>query len=86
VFIDNIYQGVTPLTVTGLGAGDHIVLIRQDGYADWSATVTTIPDKTVTLAATLAGVAPSPTHAPAPVAGAIGALALCGILALRRRN
>jgi MYXO-CTERM domain-containing protein len=86
VFIDNIYRGITPITVTGLGTGDHSVLIRREGYADWSATVTTIPDKTFTLAATLAGVTPSPTHAPAPVAAALGAIVLCGILVLRRRN
>jgi WD40 repeat protein len=86
VFVDNTYQGIAPLTVTGLAPGEHVLLLKQAGYADWSTTITVIPDTTIALSGTLTAIAPSPTHSPAPVAAIAGALAVCGFLVTRSRK
>lgn len=45
VYVDGIYHGVTmddsPLTVTGLSDGNHLLLLRADGYADLEYPFTT---------------------------------------------
>jgi hypothetical protein len=86
VFVDNTYRGVTPMTVSGLTPGEHLILLRQAGYSDWSTTVTAIPDRTIAISGTLTPAAPSPTHTPAPVAAVAGALLLCGFLATLSRG
>lgn len=84
VFVDNAYHGITPLTAGDLTPGEHVVLVRQTGYADWSTTVTILPGKTITLSTTLVPTAPlAPTQSPAPMAAVAGALAAGAFLIAR---
>ena len=39
IFIDNAYKGLTPLTIDNLQNGNQIVLIKLNGYQDWSRNV-----------------------------------------------
>jgi len=44
IYIDNAYKGLSPATFTGIPNGVHIVLIRVDGYNDWTKSVTVTGD------------------------------------------
>ena len=89
VYVDNLYRGVTPVTVTDLAAGDHVVRLSEDGYVDYTTTTTVAAGQVSPLALTLAA-APTPTPTPAPAPGpvlVIGALAVMAMMGgyLRRR-
>jgi hypothetical protein len=40
VYLDNSIRGVTPVTLEGVSNGPHTVLIRHDGYRDYSEDLT----------------------------------------------
>jgi hypothetical protein len=40
IYIDNVYKGISPATFTGVPNGNHVVLIRSDGYQDLTKNVT----------------------------------------------
>jgi hypothetical protein len=40
LFLDNTFRGITPATLSDIPAGSHVVMARQDGYADAGQTVT----------------------------------------------
>ncbi|MDD5616822.1 MAG: PEGA domain-containing protein [Candidatus Methanoperedens sp.] len=40
VLIDGTSQGSTPLILRTINAGDHRILMKKDGYADYSTTIT----------------------------------------------
>lgn len=40
VYLDNAYKGLTPLTLDAVPNGNHILIIRLDGYDDVSRTIT----------------------------------------------
>ncbi|HWQ66085.1 MAG TPA: PEGA domain-containing protein [Methanospirillum sp.] len=49
IFIDNENTGyITPKTITGIPAGQHIISIKKSGYQDWSKTVTVRAGVTIT--------------------------------------
>ena len=88
-YIDNLFRGYTPVTVTDLSPGDHVVRLSATGYVDYTTTTTVTSGQTAPLAITLSA-APNPTPtsspAPAPVL-VIGVLAaVFGIGALLRRR
>jgi len=39
VYVDNAYRGLTPVTLNDIPNGDHILLLKLDGYQDFSQTV-----------------------------------------------
>ena len=53
VFIDNVFKGVTPLTLTDTPSGYHILHITLPGYEDYTSGVTVEPSKTVLVQANL---------------------------------
>lgn len=53
VFIDNVFKGVTPLTLTETPSGYHILRITLDGYNDYITSITVEPSKTVLVQAVL---------------------------------
>lgn len=78
VFLDNVYAGITPLTISPVTAGSHSLLIKQPGYADWQATETVQSGRVTQVDATL-----SPAPTPTPAGTAIpGLLAILGLIAL----
>ena len=89
VYVDDVYRGATPLTVTDLAPGDHLVRLSATGYVDYSTTTTVTSGQTSPLAIALV-VAPTPTATQAPAPGfasvlcvLISAIGICGYL--RRR-
>ncbi|MGP8255167.1 MAG: PEGA domain-containing protein [Methanoregula sp.] len=87
-YIDNLFRGSTPLTVTDLSAGNHVVRVSAPGYVDYTTTTTVTAGQTSPLAVTLS-VAPSPTMTssapdPALVLGTLAAAFVAGGYMRRR--
>ncbi len=57
VYIDNIYRGLSPLTIPNVNAGSYQVTVRQSGYSDWTQPVQISPGATQTLTAQLQPIA-----------------------------
>jgi PKD repeat protein len=53
VFVDNVFKGVTPLTLTDTASGYHILRIALPGYDDYITSATVEPSKTVLIKAEL---------------------------------
>src|SRR6266508_723865 len=53
VFIDRQYVGETPLQLTKMRAGSHLVRIERNGHQRWTAAVVVTTDKKVQVSATL---------------------------------
>jgi PKD repeat protein len=70
VFVDNVFKGVTPLTLTDTPSGYHVLLITLPGYNDFTTSVTVESSKTVLVQAVLqeAGAGTVAPTAPATVA------------------
>ncbi len=91
VYLDNIYKGITPLTLTDVPPGTYTMGMKLGGYNDWSTSVQTTAGNTESVSATLtsSSAPPAPTQAkstPATVLGAIVALVLSSFIALRKRR
>jgi hypothetical protein len=51
VYIDNAYKGLTQVGINGIPNGNHLLLIRLDGFQDYSRTVAVMGDaQTITAA------------------------------------
>jgi hypothetical protein len=86
LFLDNIFKGITPVTLSDIPAGSHVVTVKQAGYADASQTVTVTGGQSTPVAISLAEIPPT-TKTPMTALPIIGAIAVIGaILALGRRK
>jgi len=57
VYVDNTYKGLTTVSINAIPNGNHLLLIKLDGYQDYSRTVVVMGDvQTVTAA-----LVPTPT-------------------------
>ena len=85
LFLDNTFRGITPVTLSDIPAGSHVVMARQAGYADASQTVTVTGGQSIPVALGLAEI-PVTTKAPLTGIPVMGALAIAGMfLASGRR-
>jgi hypothetical protein len=71
IFLDNVCRGLTPLTITSVDAGTHTLLLRLQGYNDYSSPVTIAPGQSIQLQAALS---------PIPTTAGCGALLIIGAL------
>jgi hypothetical protein len=53
IYIDTVYKGRTPMTVSNLATGTHILEVDHSGYYDWKSTVDVPAGGTKTISATL---------------------------------
>jgi len=65
-YLDNVYKGVTPLTLSDIPSGSHVVTMKEAGYTDNVQTVTVIGGQSTAVAATLTEVAPTATATKSP--------------------
>lgn len=87
MYLDNVFQGVTPLTLSGISPGSHTVLLTMNGYSDSQMTVNVVAGQVTPLAMTLAENTATPTKkSPLGLASVLVALGGIGILAYRKRN
>ncbi|MFA5268741.1 MAG: PEGA domain-containing protein [Methanoregula sp.] len=86
LFLDNTFRGVTPVTLSDIPAGSHVVMARQAGYSDAIQTVIVTGGASTPVALGLAEI-PVTTKTPLSVVPVIASLALLGcVLALGRRE
>ncbi len=75
IFLDNVCRGVTPLTLPTVEAGTHSLLLRLQGYNDYSSTVSIAPGQSLQVQAALSPIATEAGWSPLLVIGAfLGAL------------
>ena len=100
IYVDNLYKGLTPLTLVGIPNGGHTILLRMNGYQDWQSSVNVAAGSSTDVSGTLAATAasqPTPTAAvtqPAPVqtrspisvVSIISAVGICGAAAILYRK
>jgi PEGA domain len=102
VYLDTLYEGKTPLTITGITPGDHLVELKAPGYYTWNTTVSLPGGSTRTVSAQMISLTPAVTTTAVTVpatptrtstrAGAvpvvvIGALGIAGLAAgIMRKN
>jgi hypothetical protein len=88
IFIDNIFRGYTPATITEIDPGQHQILLKYTGYTDYSGTVSVVSGQTTPLAIGMTPVpTPTPKSASSPALLIGGLLTIFGIvIGLRRRN
>jgi hypothetical protein len=53
VLLDGTNRGTSPVTLTDLSAGDHTLVLKMNGYLDYSTKVTVSTGSTATVTATL---------------------------------
>jgi hypothetical protein len=101
VYLDTLYKGKTPLTITGITPGTHLVELNAPGYYAWNTTISLsggssrtvsaqmislTPGVTTTVVTVPATPTPTPTRAGAVPGVVIAALGVAGIVAGMVRN
>lgn len=83
VYLDDLYKGITPVILNDVSSGDHMVILKLDGYQDWSSPVTITPGGEQIISGTLERKSSGGTGQPAPVAtssaGILPGVVLIGI-------
>ncbi len=82
VFLDNAYRGITPLTISSIEIGSHNLLVRLQGYNDYTTTVTITPGQVVHIQAGLTPIATQTGIAMLVIPGAI----LLALIIFRRKD
>ncbi|MCE5297475.1 MAG: PEGA domain-containing protein [Methanoregulaceae archaeon] len=85
VFMDNVYEGITPLTISSVQPGTHSFLIKLTGYADWEVSEPVQSGQTTQIAATLSPVS-TPTEGPMPATLVLVAVGLLGFVMILRKK
>ena len=62
VYLDNQFRGYTPITITNVASGNHILEYRYSGYQSWSTTATVSSDSSQIYAALVPISAAQPTQ------------------------
>lgn len=69
IYLDNHAIGLTPLCLTDVMRGEHIILIRKDGYQDWIANISVIGGSVGSAEAVLVSAPPSDCLPPTELTG-----------------
>lgn len=83
VFLDNNFIGITPLTINEVGAGSHLLTLKEEGYQDYSTTIQVNTGATSTVAAVLLSTTPTP-RSPLPGIMVLGSLLIVALLVRRK--
>jgi hypothetical protein len=87
VFLDDVYLGVTPVTLPSVSPGSHVILLKNPGYTDWQATIMVQANQNTPVSATMTPAATTaPTQGPLPAGLVLGAVGLVGALLMLRRK
>jgi hypothetical protein len=58
VYLDTAYRGKTPLTITGITPGEHVIELNAPGYHTWNTTVSLPGGTTRTVSAKMLSLTP----------------------------
>jgi hypothetical protein len=97
IYLDNLYKGLTPLTLVAIPEGSHTILLKMNGYQDWQSTVNVAAGSSTDVSGTLAVTtatqpqqtpttavsqpAPLQTRSPVSVITILSAIGICGAAA-----
>ena len=89
VYLDTLYKGKTPLTITDITHGTHLVELNAPGYYTWNTTVSLTGGSTRTVSAQMISLTPAVTPTavttiatPTPTSTRAGAVPVVVIAAL----
>ena len=86
VYLDDVFRGITPVTLSGIAAGSHTVTVKQTGYTESSQTVTVTGGQSTPVVVGLDAVPPT-TKSPVTVVPVVAAFVILGlVLACGRRK
>jgi hypothetical protein len=86
VYLDNIYKGITPTNIDSVTPGAHSLLLKLNGYQDYTSQIQVAAGQTTQVSATLQETGtptPTPTTGSAPLIG-LAAVALLVLLVRRK--
>lgn len=86
LYLDNVFKGVTPLTLSDIPQGQHMVTAKLGGYADASQTVAVTGGQTTPVALGLAGAAATTAKSPLTILPVILGLILVGGAAVLKKR
>jgi len=86
VFLDNAFRGITPITLSDVPDGSHVVLVRIDGYVDQTRTVTVTGTSVTPVTVNLAEIVPTATKSPTGMIPVLLGIVVVGIFAALRRR
>lgn len=90
IYLDDAYEGISPLTIPSVSAGEHRMTVKAPGYQDMTIMVTVLAGQATPVTVSLTAIpptnpSPAPTKSPLPVilsivasAGAVGWYARSG--------
>jgi len=81
VFEDNVFKGISPLTLDSQKPGSYGISLRMDGYQDWQTTVQVTAGQTSQITATM-NAAPTTTTPPTPAPTQAGMIPLTVMTAI----
>jgi hypothetical protein len=87
-YVDNVFRGYTPLTLTDIQPGSHTITLRLAGYQNWQGTVQVNGGQTTTVQGIL-GAVPTTTSTKLPgfgIAVVMVSLAILGGAVYSRRD
>ncbi|MFH0966113.1 MAG: PEGA domain-containing protein [Methanobacteriota archaeon] len=84
MYLDDVYKGITPVTLTRIPVGGHMVLLKLAGYQDWSSPVTVTAGGQELVSGTLERTAPDsgdgkPVATSAAAAGSLPGVVIFGV-------
>jgi hypothetical protein len=84
VLLDNVFKGITPVTLIDIPAGSHVLTLRESGYADATQTVMVTGGQDTPVSVSLAEKVPT-TATPLTLVPVMGALLIGAFVIMRRR-
>jgi len=86
VYLNDVNKGITPTTLSNIGAGTYAIILKLTGYEDWNSQVSVANGQTAQVSAVLVPVA-QPTKSPvSPLLLPIGILGAVALFIALRRN
>jgi hypothetical protein len=89
VYLNNVFKGLSPITLDSLTPGAYTVTLKLSGYQDWQAGAQVTAGQTTQLTATLTEVTrptPTPTQTGGLPIAVIGALGLLFLVMFSRKT
>ncbi|MBP1929633.1 hypothetical protein J2741_002180 [Methanolinea mesophila] len=86
IYLDNVFKGITPSTIDSITPGTHSLLLKLNGYQDYSSQIQVTAGQTTQVSATMVQVT---TPTPTPTTGSaafIGVAAVALLVLLVRRK
>jgi len=87
VYVNNVFRGLSPLTVDGLTPGSYTVALKLIGYENWQSTANVAAGQTAQISASLIPAqTPAPTESPGPAPALVVVITIAGAALFLRKH